>query len=309
MVQRKRIGETAEEQEEDDSHVLDQIENKQLPSSVIAQCICAMKCSHQKKLEMIAKEGTQQPFDLRGLDDDEREQYMAFQHTTHFSDNKHHDNIIDGMEVDIGTDIDWTQLRYEGERNVQIEGEDWIDYAKSTYYNFLSKQASSSSRNDLVIPKQTNGKIYCVDGSDEQEKIVYTVLDTIIKFLNNDPSYKPLRATVMGCGGAGKSHVINTIISLVRKLTSCNDTVQVAAPSGSAAYNVQGSTIHRLLKIGVRNPENKLPTKHQDLLKQQLLRLLVLIIDERSQVNSKVLAASERNVRECIYGGQNQKAR
>lgn len=40
-------------------------------------------------------------------------------------------------------------------------------------------------------------------------------------------------------------------------------------------------------------------------LKEQLERLLVLVIDERSMISSKILAAAERNVRECIYNGQN----
>jgi hypothetical protein len=37
-----------------------------------------------------------------------------------------------------------------------------------------------------------------------------------------------------------------------------NDTVKVGAPSGAAAYNVQGSTLHRLLGINVSRPEDKL---------------------------------------------------
>ncbi len=36
-----------------------------------------------------------------------------------------------------------------------------------------------------------------------------------------------------------------------------NDTVKVGAPSGAAAYNVQGSTLHRLLGISVSRPEEK----------------------------------------------------
>ena len=36
---------------------------------------------------------------------------------------------------------------------------------------------------------------------------------------------------------------------MVRKLTSFNDTVQVAALSGAAAFNTRGLTIHRLLGI------------------------------------------------------------
>ncbi len=67
-------------------------------------------------------------------------------------------------------------------------------------------------------------------------------IDTIVKFLKNDKKYKPLQATVMGCGGTGKSFIINTIMSIVRNITQMNDTIKMGAPSGAAAYNVQWST-------------------------------------------------------------------
>jgi hypothetical protein len=281
------------------------IEKKQLPTSVIAQYICAMKYAHQKKIEIIAKEGTAQPIYPDTLDEEGREQYLAFQHATHFTENYHPNNKIDGMTVDVGEDIDWTEQRFQGDRDIQIQGEDWMQYTRDNFYRTLSKQASSKT--DIVVPLKKDGTEYSVDGNSEQQQIVYRVVDTVVKFLTNDPSYRPLRATIMGCGGTGKSYVINTIISMIRKLTSCNNSVQIAAPSGAAAYNVQGSTIHRLLRVGVRNPEKKLSDKFKALLTKQLERLLVLVIDERSQVNSKVLAAAERNVRECIYNGQNSK--
>jgi hypothetical protein len=157
----------------------------------------------------------------------------------------------------------------------------------------------------LVIPTQKDGTPYSVKGSPQQEEIVYTAVDTIIKFLDNDPSYKPMRATVMGCGGTGKSHIINTIIGMVRTLTNSNNTVQIAAPSGAAAFNVQGSTLHSLLNIGVANPEKEISEKRKEQLRAQLQRLLILVIDKQSMISSKVLAAAERNTRECIYNGQN----
>ena len=62
---------------------------------------------------------------------------------------------------------------------------------------------------------------------------------------------KPLRATIIGCGGTGKSHIVNTLISIVRRYTNCNDTIRVAAPTGGTAYNVGGCTIHRCLNLSV----------------------------------------------------------
>lgn len=279
------------------------IDKLELPSSVISQYICAMKYQKQKKLEITAAKGTEQPFNLEDMDEEERERYIAHQHASHFSDNKVLNDEINGMTVDIGTNIDWSISKFTEPRKKVEEGMDWAHTVRDLQEEAMQKQASS--KGNLVIPRQKDGKKYSVEGSPQQEEIVYTAVDTIIKFLNNDPSYKPMRATVMGCGGTGKSHIINTIIGMVRQLTDSNNTIQIAAPSGAAAYNVQGSTLHSLLNIGVTNPENELTEKRKEQLTEQLQRLLILIIDERSMISSKVLAASERNTRECIYNGQN----
>ena len=279
------------------------IDRLELPTSVVTQYICAMKYQKQKKLEMLAAKGTEQPFNLKDMDEEDRERYIAHQHTSHFSDNKILNNEINGMTVDIGTDIDWMVGTFNDPRSTVEDGKEWAFTTRDCNDEAMRKQAFSVS--NLVIPRQKDGNTYSVKGSPQQEEIVYTAVDTIIKFLTNDPSYKPMRATVMGCGGTGKSHIINTIIGMVRQLTDSNNTIQIAAPSGAAAFNVQGSTLHSLLNIGVAHPENELSEKRKEQLTEQLQRLLILIIDERSMISSKVLAATERNTRECIYNGQN----
>jgi hypothetical protein len=88
----------------------------------------------------------------------------------------------------------------------------------------------------VEIPKQKDGSIYSLKNlSKQQQAVVIAAIDTIVNFLKNDKKYKPLRATVMGCGGTGKSFIINTIISIVRNMTQMNDTIKVGVPSGAAA--------------------------------------------------------------------------
>ena len=138
-----------------------------------------------------------------------------------------------------------------------MDGTLWVDKIRSEHDSAVKDQAEAVDK--LVIPKQRNGDEYDAEQmSDEQKDIVYNAVDTVIKFLNNDPSYKPTRATIMESAGTGKSFTINTIISMVRRLTGSNNTVQIAAPSGAAAFNVQGSTIHNLLGVRVTNPEKDL---------------------------------------------------
>ena len=60
---------------------------------------------------------------------------------------------------------------------------------------------------------------------------------------------KPLRLFVSGVGGTGKSFLIEAIKLLVHRiLGSAELTVVVAAPTGLAAFNVGGLTIHRLFQ-------------------------------------------------------------
>ncbi len=106
------------------------------------------------------------------------------------------------------------------------------------------------------------------------------LIDTIVKFLNNDTNYKPPQAIIMGCGGTGKSFIIYTIISIVQKRMQENDTIQVGAPTGAAAFNVQVSTLHRLLEINMSHPEKLLHETTKEQFKSQLTNLLCLMIDE-----------------------------
>jgi hypothetical protein len=162
------------------------------------------------------------------------------------------------------------------------------------------------SKTRVEIQKQKDGSKYSLKNlSKQQQAVVIASIDAIVKFRKKCQKYKPLQATVMGSGGTGKSFIINTIISIVRNMTPMNDTIKVGAPSGAAAYNVQGSTLHRLLIINVSRPEDKLTGTVLENMQECLKHLLCLFIDERSMLSSKVLAAAERNVWHSVYKGQN----
>eukprot|EP00975_Prorocentrum_lima_P049794 10419697-Prorocentrum_lima.AAC.1 len=139
-----------------------------------------------------------------------------------------------GEKVDIGIDYDWSVSSFKGERDTTADGEVYTQQLRED-----CKQLELTNANNLSIPRRSDGSKYSLDIlSDEQKIIVLATIDTVVKFLTNDDDYEPLRATVVGCGGCGKSLIINTIITIIRELTNCNSSVKVAAPSGSAAYNV-----------------------------------------------------------------------
>ena len=206
------------------------IDKRQFPSCVRNQCIIAMKCSQQDKLQFLNEQSVQQPHDLSGVDDKEREACTAHQSVAQFSDGKHHDKVVHGMTVDIGTNFDWSEMLHKEERDAPIDGTSWVDTIRTQHDSGTKDQAQAVD--NLVIPTQRNGDAHDVGTLlDEQKSIMCDAMDTVMKFLANDPNCKTMRATAMGSGGAGKSFIINTIISMARTLTCSNDTVQIAVPS------------------------------------------------------------------------------
>ena len=119
---------------------------------------------------------------------------------------------------------------------------------------------------------------------------------------------KPLRTFVSGVGGTGKSFLIEAIKALIADIWPTNDlTCAVAAPTGLAAFNVGGITIHRLFQLPVEH-EGKtagywsLPKPSQKLLKSSLSKVKMFIIDEVSMVSSLNLAYMHLRLEE-LFGG------
>ena len=75
------------------------------------------------------------------MDEEEQEACIAYQHVTHFSDNKHHNKVIDDMTVDIGTQFDWSETLYKEKCRVSMDGTLWIDNIRSEHDSAAKDQA------------------------------------------------------------------------------------------------------------------------------------------------------------------------
>jgi len=163
---------------------------------------------------------------------------------------------------------------------------------------------------ELHIPIRDDGKEYTVEALyEDQEIIVAEVMKKIKEWLEctNFDHFQPLRMTINGSGGSGKSVVINTIVTLLRKMFQCNEVVKVAAPTGTAAFNVNGETFHHLMgnrvSLGQYKPCSMSKQKKLNLVKK-FKTLLALIIDERSLVSSKDLGTTACMLSESIFSGR-----
>jgi PIF1-like helicase len=163
-------------------------------------------------------------------------------------------------------------------------------------------------RSTLRLPRNEKNEIYEISNLyPEQQTIVYMILHKIHEWLTCDDfsTFVPLRCTIIGQAGSGKSVLINTITAAIRVLFEYNEVICIGCPTGTAAFNANGETLHNATKLGIR--EEYKPFSMSDAKRRQLCEkfkhLLCLIIDERSLLSSKVLGSTAQVLSETIFEG------
>ena len=186
---------------------------------------------------------------------------------------------------------------------------DWLQTQKSNWEEeHQTKHFSVNTRTGQTYSiKDLNDNV-------QQAEIVYTVMCKLREWIefpqnhasNNRLAFNPLLMTIQGAGGTGKSHVIHIITNAVEKLFSVKVT-RTCAPTGCAAYNIGGKTCHSFFNVSVNDASKKMSATKKAEFEQNVLRLLMIIIDERSLLSTDVLGASENNCRNHAHGGVNKK--
>jgi hypothetical protein len=120
---------------------------------------------------------------------------------------------------------------------------------------------------------------------------------------------------VHGSGGCGKTNLINVITTWAEKILRTNDEshpdqpyIVKAAPTGMAASNIKGLTLHSAFQLNFGNEFMSLSDKNRDSQRTLLANLQILIIDEVSMVKSDMLYQLNmrlQEVKECKdnFGG------
>ena len=103
---------------------------------------------------------------------------------------------------------------------------------------------------------------------------------------------KPFHIFLTGGAGVGKSHLIVTIFMSIIKLLSFKGGdpekpgILILAPTGVAAINIDGTTIHTALVINVGHKLYPLNDGQRGILRNKLSEIKFIIIDEISMVSS-----------------------
>ena len=101
----------------------------------------------------------------------------------------------------------------------------------------------------------------------------------------------PLQMIVSGTAGTGKSYLIHCLRLLLK------DKVRVVAPTGVAAFNVDGNTLHSLLNLPTRG---EFKGEHLMKLQHSLGNMKYLIIDEMSMVGRKLFGQVDQRLRQAF---------
>ena len=99
---------------------------------------------------------------------------------------------------------------------------------------------------------------------------------------------------VSGTAGTGKSYLIQCLKLLLKGY------LVVVAPTGVAAYNVDGSTIHSPLSIPVKGDFKPLEGKRLQTIQHDLSSVEYVIIDEMSMVGRKLFGQVDRRLRQVF---------
>ncbi|OAQ58434.1 ATP-dependent DNA helicase PIF1 [Pochonia chlamydosporia 170] len=146
----------------------------------------------------------------------------------------------------------------------------------------------------------------------EQRTVYNLIVDHYSDFLagRNPPQ---LMVSLDGVAGTGKTYVLLQAIKKLEEMATIagvRDPVLRAAPTGIAAHNFHGRTLHSLFKIPVKTPPQGLSQKlsRSNLCSLQALfkHCRYLIIDEKSMIGIKFLGLLDQRLREifpaqCIH--------
>lgn len=167
-----------------------------------------------------------------------------------------------------------------------------------------------------VIPQRFTQKHkleeYTIDACKEDQKEALSYLLWYFKtWYESDKTHDSLRAftpfrmTFSGVAGRVKSTLINTFVTIIRKVTQKASSVYVCGPTGSAAFNAGGEICHWLFNIQGRLINSELSAQVLKTYFAKLKGPVLLFVHERSMVTALLLGIMDNYCRQAAFKGIN----
>ncbi|XP_054264681.1 uncharacterized protein LOC128999172 [Macrosteles quadrilineatus] len=129
------------------------------------------------------------------------------------------------------------------------------------------------------------------------------ILDHLAQQLANESSEK--LTLVQGGAGTGKSFIINKMVHMIESLHGSSSVI-LMAPTGVAANNINGQTIHNALHIVQTRggTVSDLTGKAERQLQEDFRTVKVIICDEMSMVGTRMLSMIDKRLRQAFTNRQ-----
>ena len=176
------------------------------------------------------------------------------------------------------------------------EAYNWTDFSSSSVdrneamnFHIQFRQIHSEAASNLQRPS--------CNLTSEQDVIIQKCLCQL-----SNPDYGTKRILIQGKAGTGKSTVIKALVYLISNhdrafLSNTSPSYEVLAPTGAAAVNINGKTIHSFLKIST-GTFTELKGEALRNFQLQMAPLRFLIFDEYSMIGLKLMHKIETRCRE-----------
>jgi hypothetical protein len=216
----------------------------------------------------------------------------------------HRSNIPDDTwSLPRGYDYDWSKPTFP--RNPDL----WKT-AKTFPTEALDSSGIDVTEVDVPLRKVDEEVVHynIRDVRASQSAVLYKVFGKIQELMeweadDQNSKFVPLRLTVCGAAGTGKSVVINTMVSYMSRMFDDNDVVHGVAPTGMSAFNVLGETLHRFAGLDWRNMKKGMTNSIMEKLQKKLQNTVAIMMDERWMLSQIILGLVEqavaRSAHEC----------
>ena len=244
-----------------------------------------------------------------------------FQDIEHYTDMKAHEEKI-GIHYDRINEMNESAAK---EEEVIAEEEDQELEPQHVHF---SEEVMNSVTCEFQELQQDDGSDYITlfnEFNVDQKRVFLKIVERLhaqnpsvdvplqIRELIDTSNQKPLFMFISGLGGSGKSYVIRTLALYVRQIFKLD--VSLSAPTGVAASNINGMTVHRALQLPVQHGSTP---KYQSLSNENfhqsyamLKNAGLFIIDEISMISNVMLTYIHKRLQEIfgvfdhIFGSRN----
>jgi hypothetical protein len=149
------------------------------------------------------------------------------------------------------------------------------------------------------------------DSLNPNQRLVFDRIESHYNTLLSDlKSTDPLRLIVLGTAGTGKSYLINMIrdrlTEIARDHNIDESPLMLLAPTGVAAFNIRGLTIHSSLSVPVSNRSLDLAGENLKKIQTKLAGVHYFIIDEKSMVGRCMLGLIDMCLWQAFPNSGNQ---